>query len=232
MGVSRGRGWAITILVSLVVAGLVTARFVDVASYLGPARQWVGSLGASGPVVFVLLYMLSTSLGFPGTPLTVLAALLFGTFEAFITMVAATTLTSVLGFFLARTIMQDPLRRRLENNATFQKLDRMVRDDHFIVVPFVRLMPVFPYTLVNYGLGLTTISFWKYLLASELVMIPMNAILILGSHALYRIIVRGEASWVLIGSSTAAALLVLGLGYFGKRVLGSGAPSHQPRHTG
>lgn len=65
--------------------------------------------------------------------------------------------------------------------------------------------------------GLTTISFWSYLLWSELVFVVMNAVPVLSAPALYRTLVLGETSWWLIAGSTAAGILVLVLGRWARQ---------------
>jgi uncharacterized membrane protein YdjX (TVP38/TMEM64 family) len=72
--------------------------------------------------------------------------------------------------------------------------------------------------LVNYGLGLTEIGFWRYLIASEVAMIPMNAIWVGSAEFAYRTVLRGDIPWRLFGIITAASILLAIVGFFGKRL--------------
>jgi uncharacterized membrane protein YdjX (TVP38/TMEM64 family) len=92
-----------------------------------------------------------------------------------------------------------------------------VEENHWLAIPFVRIMPFFPFAINNYALGLTRIRFWSFLLVSEIVFIPMTAVLVFGASALYSAMVRGEISWWLILGSIGAGLVVLLLGMAGKR---------------
>jgi hypothetical protein len=61
-------------------------------------------------------------------------------------------------------------------------------------------------------------SFWSFFLYSEIVFIPMNALLVLGARAIYLAAVQGEISWGILLPTVAAGVFIL-LGYFGKRAI-------------
>ena len=82
------------------------------------------------------------------------------------------------------------------------------------------IVPIAPFAVVNYGFGLTGIPFWRYVLWTEAAMIPVNAVLILGTDAFYLVAMRGTVSWPLIAAAVAAAALVAGLAAIGLRKLG------------
>ena len=93
----------------------------------------------------------------------------------------------------------------------------------WIIIPFVRVVPV-PFALNNYGFGLTSISFRRYLLLSEVGMIPMNAVLVLGA---------GSALGIVSGPLTAlagvAAVIVVAVAFAGRRAWRqSAAPPRKP----
>lgn len=213
------RNWKRIILPLIVVAALfIVGRLVDIDRYMQSVREWIWQFGPWGPVVYAGLYVAATLLLMPGTPFTVLAAFLFGTLWGFVTMVAATTLAAVIAFFTARYLARGAVEERLGSTEAFHRLREMVERNYRIAIPFIRLMPIFPFAINNYALGLTRISFWSYLLYSELVFLPMNAIIVLGAGFLYRATIKGEISWTLIGITTAAAFVVLGIGLIGKRL--------------
>ncbi len=132
-------------------------------------------------------------------------------------MVIASTLAAASAFLVARYAAQRRVEEMLSRTGTFQKFLTIVEENPLISIVFVRITPFFPFAINNYALGLTKISFWSYLLYSELVFIPMNAVLVLGAFAIYRAMIRGEVSWILIGTTAAAGVLVLVLGRAAKR---------------
>lgn len=209
------RGWLLPI--GVVAALVVAGRLVEAEAYLAVARDWVDGLGPWGPVAYVLLYVVATLLFVPGTPFTVLAALLFGVGWGFVIMMAATTLAAISGFVIARYLAKERMEARLAATDTFRRLQQMVEREHRFVIPVIRFLPVFPFSFNNYALGLTNISFLTYLVWSEAVFVVMNAVLVLGAGAIYRALVLGETSWWLLGGATAAGLLVALLGWLARR---------------
>ena len=218
--------WKRIIVPFFVLAAIfVVTRNIDLGSYLQDVQKWILEFGTWGPIAYILLYVVAMLLFLPGTPFTILAAFLFGSLWGFVTMVAATTLSAAVGFLIARYAAKETLLRRMPNEDFVAYLTGLVEQNHRIAIPFIRLMPVFPFSVNNYALGLTRISFWSYILFSELVFIPMNAVLVLGANAFYGILVGGEVSWWLMGLTAAAGLLVLGLGFAGKKVFGKARPA-------
>lgn len=216
----RGTWLRLALVLGAIAALIMVGRFLDVEQYMSAVRDWISGFGAWGPAVYVLLYVLATLLFLPGTPFTVLAALLFGVGWGFLVMMIATTLSSSIAFLIARYGAKDWMEERLGSTSTFKRLQQLVERDRRYIIPVIRFLPVFPYSFNNYALGLTNISFTSYLLWSEAVFVVMNAVLVLAAGALYRALILGETSWWLIGGSTAVGLLVLALGRYARRRVG------------
>lgn len=213
----RKAAFRVLVFVTVVLGLFAAAQSIDLATYVDELRAWVKDLGVAAPIVFIGGYALATLLGVPGTPLTILAALLFGLVGGFVTIVIATTLASTLGFLISRYVARDALQTFLEGHTVYERLQSVVSDNQWFSIPFVRVMPVFPYALVNYALGLSRVSFGRYILASELVMIPMNALWVFSAGAVYRTVVRGEVPWPLLIGTSVLGLLIAGAGYLVRR---------------
>ncbi len=207
----------------LIGALFVATRAIDLDHYLQAIQKWIWQFGPWGPAVFIGVYVTAVLLLFPGLPFTLLAAFLFGSLKGFLVMMAATNLAAIAGFVIARYLARDTLERRLQNFDAFGKLMKLVEKNQWLAIPFVRLMPIFPFSLNNYALGLTHVPFWSYLLFSEIIFIPMNAVWVFGANTVYTAMTSGEISLAVMGGATAAGLLVLALGYAGKRFFGDAA---------
>jgi uncharacterized membrane protein YdjX (TVP38/TMEM64 family) len=206
-------------LLVLVVVGL--AQLADVAELLRRVQGWVGGLGAWGPVAFIGIYVGTTLVAGPGLPFTLAAPLLFGPLPAFAIMVVASSLSAACAFLVARHLARDAVTRRLEGNETFARVNRLVDQHAWIIIPFVRIVPV-PFALNNYGFGLTSISFWRYLLLSEVGMVPMNAVLVLGAGSALGS-VSAPVSWPLAVLAAVAAVIVVVVLVGGGRAWGGNA---------
>ena len=207
--------WRIAGLVALGVGLAALALSWDLAGLVPRLRTRIEGLGAWGPVAYVALYVPATMLGVPGTPFTVVAPLLFGGIAAFVIMVVASTLSAAGAFLVSRHLARDAVTRRLGSHPLFNRLDRLLDQHAWIVIPFVRVVP-FPFVVNNYGLGLTRIGFWRYLAWSEVGMVPMNALLVLGTDSVLRA-VSGNMSWALTGIAAVAAGAITVLAVLGRR---------------
>jgi len=158
------RALRIAILVALGVA-LVYAAILAGAQ-LDAFRDWVADLGVWGPVVFVIGYALAVVAFVPGSVLTLAAGTLFGIGAGTGYVFVAATLGSCAAFLVARHLARAAVERRIAGNARFAAIDAAVGDQGFKIVALLRLSPVFPFSLLNYALGLTRVNFRDYALAS------------------------------------------------------------------
>ena len=207
----------------LMAALFVVSRTIDLNHYLQDIQKWILQFGHWGPAIFIGIYVAAVLFLFPGLPFTLLAAFLFGSLKGFLVMIVATNLAAIAGFMIARYLARDMFERRLRKFEAFKKLRSLVEKNQWLAIPFVRLMPIFPFSLNNYALGLTHVPFWRYLLFSEIIFIPMNAVWVFGANTVYSAMTSGEISLAVMGGAAAAGLLVLALGYAGKRFFGDAA---------
>ena len=133
-------------------------------------EQKLGRVGAWGPILFVLLYACSTVLFVPGSVLTVAGGALFGPIWGTLWNLTGATLGATLAFLIARYVGSDWVAKRSGERLT--RLIRGVEDEGWRFVAFVRLVPLFPFNLVNYAFGLTGIRLGEYSLASFVCMAP------------------------------------------------------------
>jgi uncharacterized membrane protein YdjX (TVP38/TMEM64 family) len=144
-----------------------------------PLRQWfwalqgeVEGLGVIGPFVVILAYVLTTVLLIPGSALTLGASALFGFWKGLAVVLCGANLGALCSFLLARTLLRAQVARWAEANPKFAALDRAIGQHDFKMVFLARLSPIFPFTLLNYLLGLTTVRTGAYVLANLFGMLP------------------------------------------------------------
>lgn len=150
------------------VIGLAVAwrdRF-DVAAL----QTWVESAGSAAPLVFIALYAAATVLFLPGSVITLAGGVLFGPVWGTLWSLTGATLGAALAFLIARYLGGDWVARRA--GPRLSRLNEGVAAEGWRFIAFVRLVPLFPFNLLNYALGLTRIAFLPYVLASALFMLP------------------------------------------------------------
>lgn len=157
--------WARAALILAVVAGLVLVgrAFGDRVPLF---TQWVRDQGALGPVVFVAGYALAAVALVPGSILTLAAGAIFGLGQGVLLVFIGAVAGSSLAFLIARYLARGPFERRLAGEPRFAAIDEAVGRDGRRIVFLLRLSPVFPFSLLNYALGLTRVSLSDYLLGS------------------------------------------------------------------
>ncbi len=159
-----------------VIVGLLLLAAVGTAivyrDQLDPAalQAWVEGAGTAGPVVFMALYALATVLFLPGSVLTLAGGALFGPVWGTLWNLTGATIGASLAFLIARYLGADWVSRRA--GPRLQRLNDGVSSEGWRFIAFVRLVPVFPFNLLNYALGLTRIPFLAYVVASWIFMLP------------------------------------------------------------
>jgi uncharacterized membrane protein YdjX (TVP38/TMEM64 family) len=130
------------------------------------ALTWIEQLGPWGAIVFILLYNLATVLFIPGSLLTLGGGVIFGVFWGSIYVFIAATLGATFAFLIGRYLTRDWVAKKIADNSKFQAIDNAVAKEGFKIVLLTRLSPVFPFTLLNYALGITKVSLTDYILGS------------------------------------------------------------------
>jgi uncharacterized membrane protein YdjX (TVP38/TMEM64 family)/rhodanese-related sulfurtransferase len=139
---------------------------------IDPARieTSIRQLGAWAPLAHVALFAVGAVLFLPGAVFGLAGGVLFGPLWGTILSLAGATLGATASFLVARYLAADWVRRKA--GARIERLIAGVEAEGWRFVAFVRLVPLFPFNLLNYALGLTRIPLMHYLLASLVCMAP------------------------------------------------------------
>ena len=138
----------------------------ELGGYLPGFAAWIDSLGILGPVVFISGYIIATVAFVPGALLTLAAGATFGIVKGTVYVFLGATVGSSAAFLVSRHVARGAVERRLASHPRFAAIDRAVGSAGRKIVLLLRLSPVFPFNLLNYGLGLTNVSFTDYVMAS------------------------------------------------------------------
>jgi uncharacterized membrane protein YdjX (TVP38/TMEM64 family) len=162
---------AILLAVILLAVG-IGFLFLPVKAWTLALQGWIKGLGLLGPVVFVLLYVIATVLLIPGSALTLAAGAIFGLWVGAATVIVGANLGALCSFLLAKTKLRAKVSEWAAANPKFAALDRAIGQNGFKMVTLTRLSPAFPFTLLNYLLGVTSVKTIPYVLANSLGMLP------------------------------------------------------------
>lgn len=218
----KKRSWKPLLLLASLAAAVIGVHFSGAAEYLQPEklRALIAGYGALAPAIYILIYALAPVLLLPGLPLTIAGGILFGPVWGVAYTITGATIGASLAFLAARYLARDWVAARL-TGPRWERLDQEVAQHGWKVVAFTRLIPVFPFNLLNYAFGLTRVSFAHYVLATFFCMLPACIAFIVFSSSLPGLIRGNISPAALLGSVLVAAVSLLPLVY--RRIKGKPA---------
>lgn len=157
------RLWRVAFVVLALVALVVAGR--SLGGRLQEIAAWIDGLGAAGPLAFVAVYALATVAFVPGSILTLTAGAIFGLGRGTLYTMIAATCGASLAFLVSRYAVRALVERSLATHPKFAAVDRAVAREGRRIVFLLRLSPLFPFNLLNYALGVTSVRFRDYVVA-------------------------------------------------------------------
>jgi len=196
------RAFLARLVLALALAGAIAWALVH-RDQLNPAdlQQQLQNLGPWAPLAFIGLFVLATVLFLPGALFGLIGGALFGPVWGSALNLVGATLGATLAFLTARYVASNWVARR--SGGRLKGLIEGVEAEGWRFVAVVRLVPLFPFNLLNYALGLTRIRLSHYVVASAVAMIPGTVAYTWLGHA---------GREVAAGSETAVRNVLLALG--------------------
>jgi len=133
-------------------------------------ENWINSAGALGPLLYMAIYVVATVLFLPGAVITLAGGALFGPLWGTLYSLTGATAGATVAFLIARYLASEWVHRRA--GGWTKQLIEGVEKEGWRFVAFVRLVPLFPFNLLNYALGLTRIGLLAYVVGSYVFMLP------------------------------------------------------------
>ena len=199
--------FAVGFVVLILIAGALALRqqgFFTVEALLNLLRGYP----VAAPLIFMLVYTIAPAVLLPGLPLSLAAGFLWGPVWGVVFAITGATAGASLSFLLARYLLGDIVRKRVAASR-WQWLEESVARHGWRAVAFVRLVPVFPFNVVNYLFGLTPIAFGQYLWSTFVFMLPACIAFVAFGSSLSALVLDGNIRGLLAGIAIAAAALVL-----------------------
>jgi uncharacterized membrane protein YdjX (TVP38/TMEM64 family)/rhodanese-related sulfurtransferase len=158
-------GVLLVLVAGIALAVLYRDKF-DVAALEG----WIEDAGIWAPLLFMAVYAIAAALFLPGSVLTLAGGALFGPVLGTFYNLTGATIGATLAFLIARYLASDWVANKA--GGRLKQLINGVEGEGWRFVAFTRLVPLFPFNLLNYALGLTRIRLSHYLLATYTCMLP------------------------------------------------------------
>jgi len=203
------------ILLACVVLGLIAAFFIfDLnqyfnLEYLKEQRANLQELNADKPFLiaaaFFLAYVVITALALPAALLlTVSAGAIFGFIKGTLIVSFASTIGATIAFLLTRYLFHDSIQAKFGDR--LETINKGIEREGAFYVFGLRLVPLFPFVMVNSLLALTKLKTWTYYWSSQLGMLAGTAVFVNAGTQLAEIQSLGDiaspkllASFALLG---------------------------------
>lgn len=166
-------------VILLLVAGVVGFFYFDLSTYLtldyvrgalDDLRSYYHDHAALTLLLFFVGYVLVTALSLPGAAvMTLLAGALFGIWVGLVLVSFASTIGASLAFLLARYLAGDLVQEKFGNR--LKTINQGIEKDGAFYLFTLRLVPVFPFFLINILMGLTPIRLWTFYWVSQVGML-------------------------------------------------------------
>jgi uncharacterized membrane protein YdjX (TVP38/TMEM64 family) len=155
------------VFVAFVIGAIVLVRFTPVKAYLTAEAlgRFLEAVGFWAPLIFMLVYTVGVCLFVPGTLLTGLGAAIFGAYWGFLYVWIGAMLGASGAFWIGRTLGREFAASLIGDR--LKKYDEAIGRNGFATVLYLRLV-YFPFTPMNFGMGLTRVRFWDYFFGTGL----------------------------------------------------------------
>ena len=158
---------------------------------------------------FVLVYIVQTAFSLPGAAILSLAAgAIFGVLQGTLLVVSGATVGAILAFLVSRTLLRDWVVKKFGER--MEGIDRGLRENGISYLLFLRLVPAFPFFLVNLACGVTGLPLRTYALGTLFGIVPGSLVFVNAGASLAAIeTVRQVASPRVLGSFALLGLFAL-----------------------
>lgn len=194
---------------ALLVLGVTAIALISGTPDITAMRTRIDSAGPWGPILFFVLYASLALIPFPKALLTAAGGAIFGLWVGAGLSLAGALVGAIISFGAGRLLGREAVDRLIRGRLA--RVDASLADHGLSAVLVVRLVPLVPFTAINYASGLSGVRFGQYLLGSALGMVP-------GSLAYASLGAYGTDPWGLGFAGTALAALVVGGSWWARRL--------------
>ncbi len=165
------------IKISLAVILIGAIIILSIMRHLGLVNldvifNYVRTAGYKGWLLFLAIMIFGVVLGFPCSVMDLSGGYLFGPKIGFVLVMVGANIASIIAFSLSRYLFRDYFHKRFAHNRILRWSKIEDQKKLTSLVLSLRILHIIPFSILNYGLGLTKVKTWNYVWATFLFMIP------------------------------------------------------------
>ncbi|MFZ6006107.1 MAG: VTT domain-containing protein [Nitrospirota bacterium] len=222
--VSSGRKWLNRLLLAMeqrlktkrfllgtvVIMAIIISTYLRKFGYISPESLFgfIQQYNVLAPALFILIYAVGPSIFIPSLPLTLGAGFLWGPLWGVIFSITGATIGASIPFLLARYIIGNTIKERF-SYARWEWLKEKVERHGWKAVAFTRIVPIFPYPVLNYLFGITPIPFFHYLWSTLVFMLPACIAYVAFGSSMGELVLKGNIKGIITGILIASVAMIL-----------------------
>jgi uncharacterized membrane protein YdjX (TVP38/TMEM64 family) len=147
-------------------------------------EAFIGGFGAWAPIIYIIVYTVSSPIPFLAPVLSAVGGLLFGTLWGMLLVVGSATLSATIPFFLARMLGREWVEQQVKGSKIEKFYQQSEGSTGFIFIMLMRLIPVLPWEVQNYAAGLTQVTLPTFAAGTAVGILPGSfSLVFLGASA-------------------------------------------------
>ncbi|MGL5314491.1 MAG: TVP38/TMEM64 family protein [Peptostreptococcaceae bacterium] len=161
-----------TLLILMIVIVIYKVYSLDIG--IDDIKGYIDSYGRMGPVVYIIMFSLVPLTLFPDSLLAISGGLAFGFINGYIYTTIGALIGGSISFYISRKLGRDAVKKITKEKLDY--IEQIINERGFFIIFLLRLIPLFPFDVISYGAGLTSITYKDFILATLIGTIPGIAV--------------------------------------------------------
>ena len=150
------------------------SKFISKNLYIYDLQKYISSFGILAPIIYIIMFSIVPLTFFPDSILAIASGLVFGFYKGYIYTTIGALIGGSIAFFIARYLGHNLVKKI--SNEKLSKIEKLIDNNGFYIIFLLRLIPLFPFDVISYGAGLTSVKYKHFIGATLLGTIPGIAV--------------------------------------------------------
>ena len=158
----------------IITIAIVAYKIYKLNIGIDDIKAYIDSYKNMGPIIYIIMFSLVPLTLFPDSILAIAGGLAFGFINGYIYTTIGALIGGSLSFYISRKLGRETVKKLTKEK--LDNIEKMINERGFFIIFLLRLIPLFPFDVISYGAGLTSISYKDFILATLVGTIPGIAV--------------------------------------------------------